>query len=203
MYPCLNQPASTNDDMDVKEEKMWVDRLRKGDADAQYLLYHRYAERLAAVCMRYVADHEDVKDILQESFLKIFTSVPSFQYRGQGALEAWMTRIVVNESLRFLRKKGRLNEVLVFQDDLKDTEWDDEAFSGLEKIPQQELLKMVARLPDGYRTVLNLYVFEQKSHKEIAKLLNIGEKTSSSQLSKAKHLLGKWIVEYKKQHAYE
>lgn len=189
--------------MDEKEESMWVNRLQHGDADAQYQLYHRYAGRLAAVCLRYVADREDVKDVLQDSFLKIFTSVSSFQNRGKGALEAWMTRIVVNESLKCLREKGKLNAVIGFQEEIKDMENDDEAFAELEEVPQTELLRMVARLPDGYRTVLNLYVFEQKSHKEIAKLLNIAEKTSSSQLSKAKHLLGKWIVEYKKQHAYE
>ena len=78
--------------MDEKEESMWVNRLQHGDADAQYQLYHRYAGRLAAVCLRYVADREDVKDVLQDSFLKIFTSVSSFQNRGKGALEAWMTR---------------------------------------------------------------------------------------------------------------
>ncbi len=189
--------------MKETEEIELVRSMRTHDHLAHKKLYEHYVGRLTAICQRYVVDQEDVKDVLQESFLHVFTCFSSFSYRGAGSLEAWITRIVINESLKHLREKGRLENMLITKDDLQKDDCCDDAFDQLETFPQDILHQLIQKLPDGYRTVLNLYVFEEKSHKEIGKLLHINERTSSSQLHKAKVLLGRWIKEYKKNHAYE
>ena len=109
----------------------------------------------------------------------------------------------MHECLSFLKTKGKLQSFIQVQEDLqKEAGHIEEPFPELEQVPAQVLQELICELPPGYRTVINLYVFEEKSHKEIAKMLGIAEKTSSSQLYKAKALLGKWIKRYKKQNAY-
>lgn len=189
--------------MTSNEETNLIRELQQQNREAQKRLYIRYVGKLMAVCMRYIAHQEDCKDVLQDIFIRIFTSVTSFVYRGNGSLEAWMTRIAVHECLNFLKKKGRLQSLILVQEDFRnESEYLEVPFPELERIPEQILQDLICELPPGYRTVLNLYVFEEKSHKEIAEMLHITEKTSSSQLYKAKNLLGKWIKKYKKQNAY-
>ena len=156
--------------------------------------YERYAGYLTAVCSRYVVDRSDVKDILQEAFVKIFQRLDQFEYRGEGSIKAWVTRIVVNDSLSFLRSSSRLT----FVDDLPDVPEDDEP--SLPKVPPAVIQEMIKELPDGYRTVFNLYVFENKSHKEIASLLGIKEDSSASQFFRARATLAKSIKDYIKEH---
>lgn len=143
-------------------------------------LYELSVGRLAGTCARYIPDEDDLHDVLQDSYVKIFTHMADFEYRGPGSLEAWMQRIVVNEALKFLRGK-RVHASL-----------DESA----EDIPLDILHDMIRRLPDGQRTVFNLYACEGKSHKEIARLLHIGESSSASQFSRAKRQLAQWIREY-------
>ena len=152
---------------------------------------------LAAVCARYVPDDETVKDLLQEVFIKIYTRFDSFEYRGPGSLQAWCRRIAVNESLLYLRRTRREAETpLEAVGDLPQPDEEPQ----IADIPQAEVLAMVRRLPDRYRTVFNLYVFEEMSHKEIAGQLQIGESTSASNLHRAKALLTRWINEYRRTH---
>lgn len=101
--------------MNLNEQQL-LDQLRNGDRTAQKTLYTKYVGSLAAICSRYVVDPDDVKDVLQESFIKIFTQLDSFTYRGEGSLKAWMGRIVVNMSINFIKTSGRLN--LVYDDDV-------------------------------------------------------------------------------------
>ena len=124
-------------------------------------LYCATAEYLTAVCARYISDDEDVKDILQDSYVKIFTSAGKFEYRG---------------------------------DSIPDVADDSEP--DVAGIPAARLHEMIRALPAGYRTVFNLYVFEHKSHKEIAAMLGISENTSASQLHRAKDMLAKKIRNY-------
>ena len=154
------------------------------------MLYDRYVGYLSAVCARYVSDDDDVKDILQEAFIKIFQSMDRFSWRGEGSLKAWMTRIVVNDSLKALRRKKPLSLAATLSEPVDDEE---PAFDG---VPLPVIQEMIRKLPDGYRTVFNLFVFEDKSHKEIASLLGIKENSSASQLFHAKALLARWIKEY-------
>ncbi|MBR6305947.1 MAG: sigma-70 family RNA polymerase sigma factor [Bacteroidales bacterium] len=156
--------------------------------------YDRYAGYLTAVCSRYVVDRADVKDILQEAFVKIFQSLERFQYRGEGSVRAWAARIVVNDSLKSLRASSRLS----FVDDLPDIPEDDEP--SLPQVPPAVIQEMIKALPDGYRTVFNLFVFEKKSHREIASLLGIKEDSSASQFFRARALLAKNIKNYLKEH---
>lgn len=148
-----------------------------------------------AVAMRYLADDESARDVLQDSFVKILTSVGRFSFRGEGSLRAWVLRIVANESLDYLRRERRLHFVEDLPDDLPDEEPD----VGI--ISQAVLQHMIEQLPAGYRTVLNLFVFEQKSHREIAQVLGIKESSSASQFLRAKKLLAQMIKNYQKQQS--
>lgn len=156
------------------------------------ILYDRHVGYMTAVCSRYIIDNDDVKDILQESFMKIFSSMDKFVWRGPGSLRAWMSRIVVNDCLKFLRKNGRFDTVALEASDYSDEEPE------IGRIPPAEIQRMIRMLPVGYRTVFNLYVFEEKSHKEIAELLGIKEDSSASQFHRAKTMLAGWIKEYER-----
>lgn len=174
-----------------------LQRLRKGDSSAKKNLYHHYIQYLTAVCARYILVEADLKDVLQESFIKIFTSIDKFEYRGVGSLKAWMSRIVVNESLKLLKSKERFDFVQN-EWELPEVENEENNPSDLDDIPANAIQEMIRDLPTGYRTVFNLYVFENKSHKEIASILDIKENTSASQYHKAKSRLAEKINEYKK-----
>lgn len=176
-------------------EKDIIRLALRGNKSAMKALYDRYVEYLSAVCARYIADEDDRKDVLQECFIKIFTSLNKFEYRGEGSLKAWMIRIAVNESLRFL-KKSATNNFIEYDNNLPDIAEEPE----VESIPDDVINDMILSLPAGYRMVFNLYVFGKMSHKEIANKLNIGESSSASQLSRAKALLTKKIKDYKNAH---
>ena len=157
---------------------------------------NKYGGLLMAICLRYTGDKEAAEDVLHDGFIRIFQSIGQFSYQGEGSLRAWLSRVMVNEALGYLRKKNLQIQQEVLMDDIPDTlEADD---GDMNEIPRSVLMKMIAELPDGYRTVFNLYVFEEKSHKEIAALLGITEHTSSSQFYRAKTLLIKKINEYRK-----
>ena len=172
-----------------------VRRARLKDTAAVRAIYDSYAQYLFAVCRRYTGDSESAADILQDSFVKIFTSLDSFEWRGEGSLKSWMRRIVVNEALMFLRSRRRDGEFLS-SDGLPETAEEDEP--DVDGIPMQELQRMISELPEGYRTVFNLYVFEKMSHREIAAALGISENTSYSQFSRARSLLARKINEFRK-----
>ncbi len=181
----------------AEQERALIGALREGKEDAKRVFYEQFYLYLAAVCMRYVQRDEDVKDLLQDIFLKIFTCFNRFAYRGSGSLQAWSHQIAVNESLMYLRKRRRHPTVPIEWHD-KQYEDDDDYTEdpSIEDIPPQVLLEMIRRLPDRYRTVFNLFIFENKSHREIAALLHIKEDSSASNLHRAKVLLSKWIKDY-------
>ena len=168
--------------------------VRSGDSSGMRMLYERYVGYLTAVCSRYVVDRASVKDILQEAFIKIFKGLDTFDYRGEGSVKAWAARIVVNDSLKALKASSRLS----FVDDLPDAPEEDEP--GLPQVPPAVVQEMIKALPDGYRTVFNLFVFEKKSHREIATLLGIKEDSSASQFFRARAMLAKNIKAYLKEH---
>lgn len=179
-------------------ETTLLEQIRHGDKKAMKELYCHYSGYLNAVCSRYIACDEDVRDVLQESFIKIFSSIDKFCYKGDGSLKAWMSKIAVNESLTLLNKKEKL-AIMQYGSDIPDTidDNDDDEGPDTGDIPVRAIQAMIRKLPTGYRTVFNLYVFEGKSHKEIAEMLNLKESSSASQLHRAKALLAKMIQEYK------
>ncbi len=175
------------------KEQHIIKLFRRGDASAMDMLYTEYADYLTAVCARYIPDDDELKDVLQESFIKIFSKIGEFNYRGNGSLRAWITRIVINESLLTIRKKKN-SPIINIENEPPDIQ-DDEPELG--NIGEEVLTNMIRQLPDGYRTVFNLFVIEGKSHKEIAKILNIKADSSASQFHKAKKQLAKMIKNYR------
>ena len=175
------------------KEQQILQQFKRDYNSAMGVLYAEYAGYLAAVCARYIANDDDLKDVLQESLIKIYTQLSTFQYRGKGSLKAWMNRIVVNESLQTLRR-DRKNAVFVGKEppDMPEEEPDTDGMNA------DEMTEIIRSLPDGYRMVFNLYVVEGKSHKEIAEILGIKPDTSASQLHRAKNILARLITQYKR-----
>ena len=167
--------------------------FNKGDNSAMDKLYMEYADYLTGVCARYISDEDTLKDVLQESFIRIFTQIHQFEYRGKGSLKAWITKITINEALMQLREEKAflipLHESQI--SDFSDEEPD------VEDIDTNILLTFVQKLPPGYRAVFNLFIIEEKSHKEIAEILQIQPTTSASQFLRAKKMLANMIREYK------
>lgn len=176
------------------KEQQIVRLFAKGDHQAMERLYAEYADSLTGVCARYIPNREDLHDVLQESFIKIFTNISGFEYRGKGSLRAWLTKIVVNEALHFLRDQNGMMFVDTAQEPI-DVPVQEPAVSDLS---EGQLMKMIEKLPPGYRVVFNLYVIEGKSHQEIAQMLNIKPDTSASQFYKARNMLAKMIKEQQK-----
>lgn len=169
-----------------------TDRCTRGDNLARKELYELYAEKMLCICYRYTGDMDTAHDLLHDGFLKIFSSISSFVYKGEGSLRAWLTRVFVNLSLEYLRKKDLLREG-VSLDEISHLPLEPEPdASGL---PIEILMKFITELPLGYRTVFNLFVFEKWSHKEIARFLQINESSSASQLNRARKLLVSRIKE--------
>ena len=176
-------------------EQKLLRQMKQGNKLAMKRFYDANSGYLTAVCLRYISNKEDVKDVLQESFIKIFNAIHKFEYRGEGSLRAWSTRIVVNEALKYIKENEKMSLTTFPTWELPDKSDDSEP--EFEDIPSSAILEIIQSLPLGYRTVFNLYVLEQKSHKEIAAELNISESTSASQYHRAKSLLVKEIELYK------
>jgi RNA polymerase sigma factor (sigma-70 family) len=160
-----------------------------GDRRDQELLYRRYSPKFYAVSLQYSADTDEARDILQESFIKIFDNLGKFSH--EGSFEGWMRRIVVNTALERYRNRYYLTRV----DDIEETaepaaEPDTDDFAGLEAY---DLLNMIMELPPKYRMVFNLFAIEGYSHKEIGEMLRISEGTSKSNLSRARDILQKKV----------
>ena len=176
------------------DEQRLAELIRRGDNAAMREFCSLYVPHLKAICTRYVTDSDDASDVLQETLISIVTHISDFHYLGQGSLKAWATRIAVNESLNYIRRNRRHD--LTLQEQYIDDIAEEEEDPPIEDIPPEVIQQMVRQLPTGYRTVFNLYVFEDKSHQEIAQLLGTSVKTSISQLHKAKNLLAQMIQTY-------
>lgn len=163
-----------------------IEACKREESFAQRLLYDQYVERMYLLCLRYVPQETDAEEILSDAFLKCFSNIGRFVYQGEGSLRAWLSRIVVNECLMFLRKK---KELIIPIDEINALPLVTEQDVIQSNINTRDILKYIQQLPAGYRTVINLYVFEDMPHKEIAALLQITESTSKSQLFKARALL--------------
>lgn len=161
---------------------------RKGDRKAQKALYEKFRSMLFGVCMRYASDWHEAEDFLQEGLIKIFKDL--YQYKPTGALGAWMRKVMVNVCLQHLRKKKNIFQIIEVEAVTDTYEADDELFA---KYRQEALVQMIQRLPEGYRTVFNLYVMEEFSHNEIAEKLEIKASASRSQLARAKAMLRKML----------
>ena len=178
----------------METERQLLEAIRGGERAALRRLYDRYAGYAMAVALRYVPDRDEVRDVMQDSFVRILTGIGQFSYRGEGSLKSWVGRIVSNRSVDYLRRHQRFMTVGTIPDEPDGPEEPDEPDIG--GVPPGALTEMIGRLPANYRTVLNLYVFEERPHREIAQLLGVKESTSSSLFFRAKKMLAKYIREY-------
>jgi len=176
------------------EEKELAERCRLGENAARKELYELFAGRMLGICLRYTGNRETARDLMHDGFLKIFNSFDKFSYRGQGSLRAWMERIMINTVLQYLRKNDVMNQVSALEN-IPEV-YEEPESSSIDTIPQKVLMQFINELPAGYRTVFNLYIFEEMSHKEIARLLGINEKSSASQLARAKASLATKVREW-------
>lgn len=151
------------------------------DPSAQRLLFERFSRKMMGVCIRYADRREEADDMLQNGFIKVFEKIETF--KGLGSLEGWIRKIVVNESLTFLRK----NKAMKMNIDIDDAKYLVPGNDHVgDAVNEKDLLKMIQELPTGFRTVFNMYAIEGYTHKEIADQLGITEGTSKSQYSRAK-----------------
>lgn len=147
-----------------------------------------------AVCQRYAGNREGAEDMLHDAFLKIFDTINSFRWNGDGSLRAWMERVTTNVAVDDLRSSNLLSTISY---DYCPYEPADEPDANIiSQLPAEVLTHFISQLPDGYRVVFNLYYIDGYTHKEIARMLNIKEKSSSSQLTRAKALLATRIKNY-------
>lgn len=163
------------------DESTLVKNCVNGDPKAQRALFEMYAPKMLGVCLRYTKSREQAEDVLQDAFVKVFSNLIKFS--GEGSLEGWIRRIMVNTSLDQLRK-DRKHQGNVSWDDV-DFKIENDSFI-LEGLMAEDLLKLINTMPQGYRIVFNLFAIEGYSHKEIANQLNISENTSKSQYSRAR-----------------
>jgi RNA polymerase sigma-70 factor (ECF subfamily) len=183
------------------QEGQLVKALRKQDPKAQRQVYDKYSTRMLGLCFRYICDEMAAEDVMVEGFLKVFAKVE--QFNSDGSFEGWIRRIMVNESLGYLRKQKRILEDNLSEEANNIPDY----IQADQNLEAQELLELIERLPTGYRTVFNLYAIEGYSHLEIAEMLGITESTSKSQLHRARALLQKMVLEwendFKKKVDYE
>lgn len=163
-----------------------VERCKQGDPQSFQTLYRQYSKAMYNTSLRIVNNTADAEDVLQESFLDAFRSLHDFHYRS--TFGAWLKRIVINKSINVLRKRPN---GLVDMESIELQAVADEEPENEEEIHYkvEEVKRMITRLPDGYRTVLSLYLLEGYDHEEISQILNISHNTVRTQYVRAKQKL--------------
>ena len=173
------------------DERTLVRRCQAGEPGARREMYETYAGQLLAVCRRYVQEGGKARDLVHDTFLKAWDSIGAFRLRRPGSLGAWLTRIATHLAVDELRKGKSLfpldRELPLAEEAPVDMAW-------LRNVPVEELIDLIASLPEGYRTIFNLYCLDGWSHREIAQLLGITEKTSQTQYLKARRKLAAMIA---------
>ena len=164
-----------------KEHQLLRDCIA-GDRKAQQELYNLYAPLVYAICLRYMGNSDDAKDMLQDTMVKFFQKAGEFRF--QGSLEGWVKRIGVNSCLDQLKRNKAK-----FTMDIDNAIGISGDVNAAQPLETKDLLRLLGSLPEGYRTVFNLFAIEGFTHAEIADLLNISENTSKSQLFKARKCL--------------
>ena len=169
-------------------EKQLVALCLQGERSACRELFKLYSGKMMALTYRFARDKSEAEDILQEGFLRVFEKLNL--YSGEGSLEAWMRRVMINTALKYKQKYVSRHKY----SEIENLQIYDQTPTVLDDLSKEEILELIHNLPPGYKTVFNLYVIEGYSHKEIANLLDIGESTSRSQLVKARALLKEQLL---------
>ena len=164
-------------------------KCREENSGAQTALYRLFSSKMYGVCLRYAKDSAEAEDLLQEGFVRVFTKIRQFEFKG--SFEGWMRRIMVNTALEKFRKQDRLypiEEMNIYES----TEWVDDTISS---ITADDLMRIIQELPPQYRLVFNLFAIEGYSHTEIGEMISISEGTSKSNLSRARAILQRKVEE--------
>lgn len=178
------------------EEKELAIRCARGDNEARKELYEKYGARLLSLCRRYAADPADAEDMMQDAFVKIFRVIGRFHWTHQGSLYSWMARVALNLAFDSAKRRRRLARQFLDVEGLEGSIQEEPEYSEVATVPPGVLNSLIDALPEGYRTVFRLYCIDGLSHKEIADLLGIKEKSSSASLSRARALLAAEILRY-------
>lgn len=182
----------------VITEKDIAIQLRKGSTEAFARLYDQYADYLFGVCYRYVGDQQTAEDLLHDGLLQVYDNIGSFEWTGPGSLKRWLYIVQRNVVMMHLRKMSIWSETATV--DAEMAEEDIAEPENIDDISSEEICRMIAELPQSYRTIFNMYVIDGYSHREIAELLGIQEKASSSELAKARKILAAKINSWRKQN---
>ncbi|MCH4553157.1 RNA polymerase sigma factor [Aestuariibaculum lutulentum] len=165
-----------------KNESALIKRAVKNNREAQHMLFEMHAPKMLSVCRYYLKDVYHAEEVMMNGFFKVFTNLKSF--RGEGSFEGWIRRIMVRESISYLRQQKHV-EFPVEEVDIKN-----EFTNNIEtEIEVEEIQQLIDELPEGYKIVFIMYAIQGYKHQEIASLLDIAENTSKSQLFKARKLL--------------
>ena len=165
-----------------RNETKLIKRAQKNNREAQHVLYELHAPKMLSVCRYYIKDLQHAEEAMLNGFFKVFTNIKSF--KNEGSFEGWIRRIMVRESISFLRQQKNI-EFTVEDVDIKH-EYSNNINSEIEV---EHIQKLIDKLPEGYKMVFVMYAIEVYKHSEIASLLNINEGTSKSQLFKARKML--------------
>ena len=182
----------------LSEKEIVAGCIRK-DRDAQGELYARYASRLYTLCLRYVEDTEQARDLMHDSIIKALDNIKSLRNDSEGSLYVWLRKITLNMVFDTLRQNTRFREIsieLVSDDDLQSVEENDD--EPVQEISESVFKQVISTLTPVRRAVFNMYYIDGFSHKEIAKALDITERGSTSILAKARASVRKAITDYLK-----
>ena len=169
----------------MSDEAKIIKKCHKNDANAQRALYEKYRVNWFMICLRYAPDREEAEDMMQEGLISIFKEIRQFD-PDLGSFSAWSNKIMVNAALQYLRKWKKLKFNQTIDEYNMEIPQQEDAYAHM---GAKELTGLIQRLPDGYRSIFNLYVVEGYKHREIADMLSISENTSKTQLLKAKNML--------------
>lgn len=185
---------------ELKEARI-IDKCKDSDPEAQRLLYELYLPYVLIIVRRFGILDQDAPDVIQEIFIEVFVKINSFDVK-KGEFKYWLKSIAIHKILNTQRKQKRLKHTLLFDSDKVDRLETDGIVQQLSHLNTEVLIQLVQSLPDGYRTVFNLYVIDNFSHQEISEQLGIDEVSSRSQLSRAKRLLRKKLSVIQKGNRY-
>jgi RNA polymerase sigma factor (sigma-70 family) len=172
------------------DEISLIKACSNGDNKAFRKIYEIHSGTMYSICLRYMNNEDEAKDALQEGFIKVFKNISKFKFTG--SFEGWMKRIFVNSSIELIRKRKMHLDV----SELNSNELPLTAKIETGSMDAEKMMTLVQQLPEGYRTVFNMFIVDGYSHKEISDYLEISESTSKTQLFKARKQLQEWLKDW-------
>jgi len=172
-----------------QEEQSIIKLATENNRYAQQQIYSKFSPKMLSVCRQYIKDVHQAEDVMITAFMKVFVHLTKFE--SKGSFEGWIRRIMVNESISFIRAQKKVSF-------LEDEYYKEQGFNNIESnFSVEDIQSLIDNLPEGYKMIFNLYAIEGYKHKEIAEMLGINEGTSKSQLSHARKMLQELVNKLK------